>query len=75
MNFLVVSDSIRVTGRSYAEIVAQMAQQKLGEVSAIKRFRKATATRIQTAYGQEIDSSSDEAFVKSLEKAGFLERA
>lgn len=74
MRFRVHGSEDEISGRSYTEIVSQMAAQKLGEVKSFVKYRKATARRVEETFGKKIDTENDEAFVKSLEDAGLVER-
>lgn len=59
-------DGMRVQGRSYKTIVAQMAHEKLRPVRSQERYRKAVARRVQEMTGITLDVSTDKAFVQSL---------
>jgi hypothetical protein len=67
-------DGNEVAGRSYEDIVAAMADEKLREPRSMESYRRATARRVSSGYGVIIDSTDDRSFILSLEAAGLMER-
>lgn len=74
MKFRMNPGGEEVQGRSYEDVVVAMADLKLEAASSLKRYRRSTAQRVSETFGKEIDPSTDESFVKSLEEVGLLER-
>lgn len=74
MRFRMNPEGQELSGRGYTDIVQGMADMKLEAPSSLARYRRTTAKRVSEGFGHDIDATSDEAFVKSLEEAGLLER-
>lgn len=68
-------DGEEFVGRSYDDIVEQMAGEKLTPPESIETYRTATANRVRGLVGEDINTDSNSAFVKALEAAGLLERS
>lgn len=72
MTFRMVDGRI-YRGATYADVVQDMRTDKLRRARSRKRYRETTAERVRSLYGAQIDASSDQAFVSSLERAGLME--
>lgn len=70
----IAADGNTFTGRSYSDIVRQMADEKLSAPKSLESYRRATANRVGEMYGRPVDDSDDRSFVLSLEAQGMLER-
>lgn len=67
-------DGERFTGRSYADVVRAMSQEKLVKPHSLASYRRATAKRVEDTYEVEVDASTDRSFVSSLCQAGLMRR-
>ncbi len=59
-------DGHEIEGETFGELVEAMADQKFTEPSSIESYRRATATRVSRMYNVDINSDTDESFVRSL---------
>lgn len=66
-------DGQEYTGRSYDEIVAAMASDKLVEPKSLDSYRRATAKRIRSSFGILIPTDTSKHFVRHLVASGLLE--
>lgn len=71
MKFRMPDDKI-ISGRSYADILRGMADEKMTPAKDMDRYRRALAERVSGLYGTEVDASSDSALVRSLERVGLI---
>lgn len=69
------ADGSTFVGRSYDDIVEQMAGEKLTQPKSLASYRRATASRVRGLEGEDIRTNSNEEFIKDLEAAGLLERS
>lgn len=61
-----------VTGRSYTDIIAAMADEKLIGPRSLTTYKRTLAKRVKAFYDKTIDTSDDQKFVDSLVDAGML---
>lgn len=67
-------DGDEFTGRSYKAVVQAMADTKFDKPRSLESYRRSVARRTKTFYDYDIETDTDEKFVKSLESHGLLVR-
>lgn len=67
-------DGEEYSGRSYREVVAAMARDKLAEPRSLEGYRRATARRVQDMYGKQVSAVDNGTFVRGLVSVGLMER-
>ncbi len=70
----VLPDGREITGRSYTDVVAAMADEKFEEPRSLESYRMAAAARASSMYNVIVDATDDRSFVKSLEAADLLRK-
>lgn len=65
-------DGDLLSGESYDDIAQAMADSKLVPAPSVEAYREGVAERVNMMMGKEVDTSTNEAFVKSLVECGVL---
>lgn len=73
MEFLMI-DGTAYRGRTYKEVVAAMADDKLSEPRTLEGYRRSTAKRVLDMYQAKVRTDTDRNFVLGLVAAGLMER-
>jgi len=67
-------DEREFEGDTYEAIVAAMAGEKMTEVRSNRSYREATARRVVDLYSINLDTETDEKFVRSMVNTGLMEK-
>lgn len=62
------------TGRSYTDVVKAMGDEKMENPASREGYRSSVAKRARVMFEVDVDTSSDETFVRSLVEHKLLER-
>lgn len=65
-------DGHEVAGRTYSEVVQDMASMKFTKPRSRLSYRQSLAQRAKEMYHKNVDWSTDESFIKSLVEAELL---
>lgn len=69
-----MSDGLVLQGRSYREIVQEMAGTKMRLPRTRASYRQRVSDRVKDLYGWDVNPRSDSTFVNDLEKYGLMEK-
>jgi hypothetical protein len=67
-------DGQEYTGKTAAEVVSQMAEDKMATPRSLESYRQATARRTAAVYGADIDPSTDETFLQTMCDSGLMRK-
>lgn len=62
------------SGRTYRQVVAAMAGDKLRRPRTLENYRRGVRDRVADALEATIDASTDTSFIQTMEAAGLMER-